>query len=163
VTEDRRISKVRMVDVSDREVTHRVCVSSGRIRMGESTLRAVREGAVGKGDVLAAAQVSAMGGAKLTPYLLPLCHPLSITGIDVEFAFEEAPPAVVVRSSVSGHERTGYEMEALTSTTVALLTIYDMLKPMDDDMEIGPVVLESKSGGKSGTRRRKKTTSGEQL
>ncbi len=145
-----------MVDVSDKEVTHRVSVSSGRITMRESTLRAVREGAVEKGDVLAVAHVAALGGAKLTPRLLPLCHPLSITGIEVGFAFEESPPAVVVRSSVSGHERTGYEMEAMTATTVALLTIYDMLKPLDDVLEIGPVVLEAKSGGKSGEWMRRK-------
>lgn len=156
-------SKVRMVDVSNKGISHRTSRASGRITMEEATLQAVRQGTVQKGDVLVAAQVAAIGGAKLTPHLIPLCHPLSITGIDVEFAFEESPPAVVVISSVSGYDRTGYEMEAMTSVMTALLTIYDMLKPLDKKMEIGSVVLDAKSGGKSGSWSRKERSGGDQV
>ena len=146
-------SKGRMVDITDRDETYRTSVAGGRISMRASTLETVKEGKVEKGDVFSVAHVAAIHSAKMTPYLIPLCHPLNITGLDVRFAFEEDPPSISIRTSVNGFDRTGFEMEAMTATTVALLTIYDMLKPLDDTMEIGPVRLEAKSGGKSGAWR----------
>ncbi len=142
--------KVKMVDVSDKEKTQRTSVSCGRIVMDESTLRLVREGKVEKGDVITVAHVAAIQSAKITPLIIPLCHPLNITSVNVEFGFDRSPPAIHVRTKVKGFDRTGYEMESMTATVTALLTIYDMLKPVDKKMEIGPVFLESKSGGKSG-------------
>ncbi|MFQ6104557.1 MAG: cyclic pyranopterin monophosphate synthase MoaC [Candidatus Glassbacteria bacterium] len=147
-------AKVKMVDVSGKEEAYRTSISSGRITMNASTLELVKGGKVEKGDVLSVAHVAAIHSAKMTPYLVPLCHPLNITWVDVRFIFEDNPPSILVRTSVNGHDRTGFEMESMTATTVALLTIYDMLKPLDDSMEIGSVRLEAKSGGKSGDWRR---------
>jgi cyclic pyranopterin phosphate synthase len=148
--------KVKMVDVTEKKKTHRTSVSSGLISMTSPTLEIVKKGKVDKGDVIAVAHVAAITGAKLTPTIIPLCHPLNITGVDVRFEFEDDPPAVRVITEVKGYDRTGYEMEAMTATMAALLTIYDMLKPVDDSMVIGPVLLESKSGGKSGKWHRDK-------
>jgi len=144
------VKKVSMVDVTAKQKTHRTSVSSGLISMTAPTLEMVKSGKVGKGDVIAVAHVAAITSAKMTPMIIPLCHPLNITGVDVEFEFEEGPPSVRVTAHVKGYDRTGYEMEAMTAAMAALLTIYDMLKPVDDTMEIGPVHLVSKSGGKSG-------------
>jgi len=148
--------KVRMVDVTGKRKTRRTSESSGLISMAPGTLDRVKKGKIDKGDVITVAHVAAIGSAKLTPMIIPLCHPLNITGVDVRFEFVEAPPAIRVTARVTGFDRTGYEMEAMTAVMAALLTIYDMLKPVDDSMEIGPVLLESKSGGKSGDWRRRK-------
>jgi cyclic pyranopterin phosphate synthase len=139
-----------MADISGKEKTSRISVAQGRIVMKETTLRLVKEGAIEKGEVLCVAQIAGIQAAKMTPLAIPLCHPVSISHVQVTCSFEESPPSILVRAEVKGHERTGYEVEAMTSAAVALLSIYDMLKPVDDELEIGSIRLEAKSGGKSG-------------
>ena len=138
----------RMVDVGGKSETARVATAEGRIRMTSAALAAVREGSGPKGDVLAAARIAGIMAAKKTAELIPLCHPLALEAVTVEFAFEE--DAVRVTASVSLTGRTGVEMEAMTATSVALLTIYDMAKALDKGMIIEGVRLLAKTGGKSG-------------
>lgn len=140
--------KARMVDVGGKAETQRVAVASGRISMNRAALAAIRDGAVPKGDVLAAARIAGIMAAKKTAELIPLCHPLALTSVTVDFAIEDG--AVVVTSSAALTGRTGVEMEALTATSVALLTIYDMAKAIDKGMVIGDLRLIEKRGGKSG-------------
>ena len=145
----------RMVDVGDKAETDRVAVASGAVEMEAATLARVRAGTIEKGDVLQIARVAAIQGLKRTAELIPLCHPLRVTGVDVEFTLEDLPDPgrgrVGVRATVRARDRTGVEMEALTAVTVAALTIYDMCKAIDRGMRITAVQLELKSGGKSGT------------
>jgi len=147
----------RMVDVGDKSESERVAIASGRVEMEAATLAAIRAATVKKGDVLATARLAAIGGAKRTSELIPLCHPLRLTGIDVELTAtdEGGRPRVEIRATVRAFDRTGVEMEALTAVAVAGLTIYDMCKAIDRGMQIGEVRLEEKRGGKSGpwTRR----------
>lgn len=143
-------ARVRMVDISGKKTTLRASRARGRIRMTQSTLRLVREGRVEKGDVLSVAQVAAIQAVKMTPLVIPLCHPVSVSHVKVEFELEESQPAISVRAEVRGYDRTGYEVESMMAASVALLTIYDMLKPLESSLEIGPLYLEAKSGGKSG-------------
>lgn len=144
-----------MVDVSDKPVTYRVAVAEGRIRMDASTLEHVRKGDHKKGDVLGIARIAGVMAAKKTAELVPLCHPLPLTSIEIEFESEDTPPAVYCRVTTSTHGRTGVEMEALTATQIALLTIYDMCKAVDRGMTIESVKLLEKRGGKSGHWKRK--------
>jgi cyclic pyranopterin phosphate synthase len=143
--------QAHMVDIGDKAETHRVAVASGRIRMQPATLALVRAGTASKGDVLGVARIAAIQGAKRTSELIPLCHPLALTRVAVEFAIEEAANAV--RCTVQAETRgpTGVEMEALTAVQVGLLTIYDMCKAADRGMVIEDVSLLEKRGGKSGT------------
>ena len=138
----------RMVDVGGKAETARSSTASGHIRMAPATLAAVREGSGPKGDVLAAARIAGIMGAKRTGELIPLCHPLALDAVSVEFAFAGNGITVTARASLTG--RTGVEMEALTAATVALLTIYDMAKALEKGMVIGDVRLIEKTGGKSG-------------
>ena len=140
--------RARMVDVGGKEETERVAVASGRVRMRPETVNLIREGRAAKGDVLAVAQVAAVMGAKRTPDLIPMCHPLMLTRIDV--AFEVEDDEVGIEASVATRGRTGVEMEALTAVATAALTIYDRLKAVDRGMVIGDVRLEHKEGGRSG-------------
>lgn len=137
-----------MVDIGEKEVTERVAVASGRVRMDAETVELVRQGRAAKGDVLAVAQVAAVMGAKKTSDLIPMCHPLMLTRIDVSFALTEK--AVVIEATVATKGRTGVEMEALTAVASAALTIYDMLKAVDRGMRIEEIQLERKEGGRSG-------------
>jgi cyclic pyranopterin phosphate synthase len=137
-----------MVGVGDKAETDRVAVASGRVQMAPSTIALVREGRAAKGDVLAVAQVAAVMGAKRTPDLIPMCHPLMLTSIDV--AFDLRPDHVSIEATVSTRGRTGVEMEALTAVATAALTIYDMLKAVDREMVIEGIQLERKEGGRSG-------------
>ena len=143
-----------MVDVGAKPVTAREARASGWIRLGRATLRAIRENALAKGDVLAVARVAGIQGAKETPRLVPLCHVLALEHVEVELRLEEAPPSVLVEAAVRASGKTGVEMEALTAVTIALLTVYDMVKAIDRGAEIGGIRLEQKSGGKSGEWRR---------
>jgi cyclic pyranopterin phosphate synthase len=147
----------RMVDVGDKAESERVAVASGRVEMEPATLAAIRAATIKKGDVLATARLAAIGGAKRTSELIPLCHPVRVTGIDVELTptDEGGAPRVEIRATVRAFDRTGVEMEALTAVAVAGLTIYDMCKAIDRGMRIGEVRLDEKRGGKSGpwTRR----------
>ncbi len=137
-----------MVDISAKDTTVREAVAEGRITLSAEALAAVRAGAVKKGDVLATARIAGIMAAKKTSDLIPLCHPLALSKVAVDFEFEDGGIRVVALARLSG--QTGVEMEALTAATVALLTIYDMAKALDKAMRISDVRLLSKSGGKSG-------------
>ena len=142
--------EAHMVDVAAKAVTHRRAVASGRILMNAETLRLIEQGGHKKGDVLGIARIAAIMAAKKTSELIPLCHPLALTHIDIAFALDTATPGVNCTSTVETDGKTGVEMEALTAVQTALLTIYDMCKAVDRGMTITDVRLEEKSGGKSG-------------
>ncbi len=137
-----------MVDVSDKAVTTREAVAKGRISMSADAAAAIRDGSAKKGDVLAVARVAGIMGAKRTSDLIPLCHPLPISSVSIDLAPDAS--GVNATATVRTTGQTGVEMEALTAVSIALLTIYDMVKAVDKSMEIGPVRLVSKTGGKSG-------------
>lgn len=137
-----------MVDISAKAATVREAVAEGRITMSAEALATIKEGAVKKGDVLATARVAGIMAAKKTSDLIPLCHPLALSKVAVDFAFEEGSIRVTALARLTG--QTGVEMEALTAASVALLTIYDMAKALDKGMVISGLRLLSKSGGKSG-------------
>jgi cyclic pyranopterin phosphate synthase len=141
----------RMVDVSAKSDTQRQAVVKGVVRMQASTLDRIKKGQMAKGDVLAVAQLAGIMAAKQTPHLIPLCHPLLIAEVKVEFSLDEANSAVEITTTVKSTGKTGVEMEALTATAVAALTIYDMCKAVDRSMKIENIRLVKKSGGKSGT------------
>lgn len=138
----------RMVDVGGKSETRRTAVATGRIAMSAEALSAIRTGDVPKGDVLAAARIAGIMAAKKTGELIPLCHPLALDSVTVDFAFENDTLRATATASLTG--KTGVEMEALTAASVALLTIYDMAKALDKGMVIESVRLLSKTGGKSG-------------
>ena len=139
-----------MVDVSDKSETHRIAVAEGRIHMQADTLRQIQEGSSRKGDVLAVARVAGIMATKHTPNLIPLCHPLPLSHVSIEFSLEETPPAVCARARCETRAVTGVEMEALTAVHITLLTIYDMCKSVDRGMQIDGIALLQKSGGRSG-------------
>jgi cyclic pyranopterin phosphate synthase len=138
----------RMVDVGGKAETRRVAIASGRIRMSTEALVAIRDGQVPKGDVIAAARIAGIMAAKKTAELIPLCHPLALHAVTVDFAVESDALRATATASLSG--RTGVEMEAMTAVSLALLTIYDMAKAVDKAMVIEEVRLLEKRGGKSG-------------
>jgi cyclic pyranopterin phosphate synthase len=138
----------RMVDVGGKAETPRRAVASGRITMSAEALAAIREGNAPKGDVLAAARIAGIMAAKRTGELIPLCHPLGLEAVTVDFTFEDDGVRATATASLTG--KTGVEMEAMTAVSVALLTIYDMAKAVDKGMEICEVRLIAKTGGKSG-------------
>ncbi len=138
----------RMVDISAKPATLREATASGRIDMSREPLAAIRAGTVKKGDVLSVARIAGIMAAKKTADLIPLCHPLPISGVTVDLALDDT--GVTATATVSTTHGTGVEMEAMTAVSVALLTIYDMAKAMDRGMVIGQVRLLAKSGGKSG-------------
>ena len=140
----------RMVDVSEKAATERVAVAEGRVRMSAETLALVMSGNAKKGDVLGAARIAGIMAAKKTSELIPLCHPLAITKVEVDVAPDEAAPALLVRATVKVTGPTGVEMEALTAVSVACLTIYDMIKAVERGAVIEGIRLIEKSGGKSG-------------
>lgn len=143
--------RIKMVDVGGKQVTARQAVAKGRITMQDTTFNMVREGNLPKGDALATAKVAGIMAAKKTPGLLPLCHPLLIEDISVEYTLDKKATAVEITATVKGSGKTGYEMEALMAVTIAALTIYDMCKGVDNKLKIDNIRLVSKSGGKSGT------------
>ena len=140
--------RARMVDVTEKAATARTAVAEGRIRMNRETAELIRTGGMAKGDVLAVAQVASIMAAKRTPDIIPMCHSLRLTGVDIVFTLEEE--AVQIRAAVRCKGETGVEMEALTAVSAAALTIYDMCKAVQKDMEIGEIRLCRKTGGKSG-------------
>ena len=145
--------RARMVDISAKADTARVAVARGSVRMKPEALRALLRGEIAKGNVLTTAQVAGVMAAKKTHELIPMCHPLLLTGIDVELAPDEKASTVEITATVRTTGKTGVEMEALTAVTVAGLTIYDMCKAVDKGMRLEAVRLVSKSGGKSGDYR----------
>jgi cyclic pyranopterin phosphate synthase len=142
--------QAHMVDVAQKQDTHRVAIAVGRIVMRPETLEGIRKGAVGKGDVLGVARVAAIQGAKRTSELIPLCHPLALSSVSIEFKILGERNSVECSARTETVGRTGVEMEALTAVSVALLTIYDMCKAVDRGMRIEGVRLMEKHGGKSG-------------
>ncbi len=145
-------AQARMVDVTSKQVTERVAVASGVVRMSAETVRLVMERSLDKGDALAVARVAGIMGAKRTADLIPLCHPIGISSVDL--SLEEIDEGIAITATVKTAERTGVEMEALTAVTTAALTLYDMVKGTERAAEITDVRLESKSGGKSGAWKR---------
>ncbi|MFC7678358.1 cyclic pyranopterin monophosphate synthase MoaC [Paenibacillus sp. GCM10028914] len=141
--------RAKMVDVSDKDVTSRTATAVTTVKMHPDTLRRIQEGGVAKGDVLAVAQVAAIMAAKKTSDWIPMCHPLPLTGVNVEFG-NNGVDELYIEATVKITGKTGVEMEALTAVSAAALTVYDMCKAMQKDMEIGPTKLLKKTGGKSG-------------
>lgn len=139
-----------MVDVSDKAVTDRVAVAAGRINMAPETFDIISEGRAKKGDVLSVARLAGIMGAKKTPDLIPLCHPLPVTKVAVDLTLDPELPGVQIEATVKTTGQTGVEMEALTAVSVAALTVYDMVKAVDKSMEIGGIRVLLKDGGKSG-------------
>lgn len=146
--------QAHMVDVGDKSATHRVAVAEGWIRMLPETLARIRQGDHKKGDVLGIARVAGIMAAKKTADLIPLCHPLALTRVEIELTPEDAPAGVHCMATVETHGKTGVEMEALTAVQIALLTIYDMCKAVDRGMTLQDIRLREKRGGKSGDWRR---------
>ena len=143
--------KARMVDVSDKAETERSATAKGSVLMQPTTLALIRDGGVKKGDVLSVARLAGIMGAKKTPDLIPLCHPLALTSVQVDLTLDEARNAVDITATCKLVGKTGVEMEALTAVSVAALTVYDMCKAVDKAMQIVDIRLTHKSGGKSGT------------
>jgi len=139
-----------MVDVSDKDVTARVAVAEGHVRMARATFDLIAEGRAKKGDVLSVARLAGIMGAKKTPDLIPLCHPLPVTKVAVDLTLDPDLPGVRIEGTVKTTGQTGVEMEALTAVSVAALTVYDMAKAADKAMEIGGIRVILKDGGKSG-------------
>jgi cyclic pyranopterin phosphate synthase len=141
----------RMVDVGSKAETHRTATASGYIRMLPATLQIVATGKAKKGDVLGIARIAAIQAAKKTSELVPLCHPVALTSVEVEFTLDKKASRIECRATVECTARTGVEMEALTAVQVGLLTIYDMCKAVDRGMAMGEIRLLEKHGGKSGS------------
>jgi len=148
--------EARMVDVSPKKESAREAVARVILKMRPATLHAIRAGQMAKGDVLGVARTAGIMAAKRTPDLIPLCHPLRITGCDVTFALDTKRSTVTIEASVRTVDKTGVEMEALTAAAVAGLTVYDMVKAVDRGIVLTDLCLLEKSGGKSGVWRRKK-------
>lgn len=140
----------RMVDVSGKPDTYRQAIACGTVRMKAATLDLIKEGKMAKGDVLASARLAGIMAAKRTSDLIPLCHPLLIGNVSVDFTMDDSASAVEIKASVNSIGKTGVEMEALTAVAVSALTIYDMCKAADRDITIDHIRLTAKSGGKSG-------------
>ena len=143
-----------MVDVSNKPDTHRTATATGSIQVSPEIMAAVKSGNVKKGDVLGVARVAGIMGVKRTSELIPMCHPLPLTGIDITFALSDQPAMVEILAAVTCTGVTGVEMEALTAVSVAALTVYDMCKAVQKNMEITNIRLLEKSGGKSGDYKR---------
>ncbi len=141
---------IRMIDVTGKKETERQAIAKGKIQMKPATLELIRKGELEKGDVLAAAKTAGIMGAKETHRLIPLCHPLQLTYIAVEFDLRDEGNLVEITASAKGMGKTGFEMEALVAVAVSALTIYDMCKAVDKNMTIGDIRLVRKSGGRSG-------------
>ena len=141
----------QMVNVGEKDETRRVAVAGGRVNMSQDTLNTVKSGGLKKGDVLSVAQLAGIMGAKQTAHLIPLCHPLALSHVDVQLTLNEPDCAIDIRAECHLDGKTGVEMEALTAVSVAALTVYDMCKAVDKAMVIRDIRLLHKSGGKSGT------------
>ena len=139
-----------MVDVTEKTVTHRTALAEVTVRCAPETVAAIRSGGVRKGDVLAVAQVAGIMAAKRNWELIPMCHPIRLTGVDISFSLDEAESTIGIRATARCKGETGVEMEALTAVSVAALTVYDMCKAVQRDIRIGDICLVRKSGGKSG-------------
>ena len=142
--------KARMVDVSAKKITRREAIAAGAVHMKPATMRLIKEGSIAKGDVLGIARIAGIMAAKKTSELVPLCHPLNVASITVDFSFDEDKSKIDIKTTVKITGLTGVEMEALVAASVAALTIYDMCKSADKEMVISDIMLLEKRGGKSG-------------
>ena len=147
--------RARMVDVTEKDVTHRIASARGTVFMRPETLKLIMEKRVEKGDVFSVARVAGIMAAKKTPELIPMCHPLNVTSIEIDLVPREKPSRVEIEARVKVAGKTGVEMEAMTAVAVCGLTIYDMCKAVDREMSVSEIRLVKKSGGKSGTFIRK--------
>lgn len=147
--------RAKMVDVGDKDPSHRTAVAGARVLVSRDTFDLIHSGGMKKGDVLTVAQIAGVMGAKRTPELIPMCHPIQITGINLELSLDEVRCAVDIRATVSCDGKTGVEMEALTAASTAALTVYDMCKAVQKDMVITDVRLITKTGGVHGDFHRK--------
>lgn len=147
--------RARMVDVSEKEITSRIAIARGTIHMRSETLALILEDKIEKGDVFSVARVAGIMAAKKTSELIPMCHPLNITSVEIDLTPQSEPARVEIEASARVSGKTGVEMEAMTAVSIAGLTIYDMCKAVDREMSIGEIRLVKKSGGKSGTFIRK--------
>jgi cyclic pyranopterin phosphate synthase len=143
----------RMVDVGDKPISRRMARASGVVRMAAETLALIRDRRLAKGDVLEVARLAGIMGAKRTPELIPLCHPLPLDSVTIDFSFPDST-TLAIEAAARVTARTGIEMEALTAVSMAALTVYDMCKSVDRSISIGAIQLEEKSGGRSGNWRR---------
>jgi cyclic pyranopterin phosphate synthase len=143
--------RARMVDVTEKSETKRTAIATGRVLVNEETFRMIETGGMAKGDVLGTAQIGGIMGAKHTPDLIPMCHPIFLSGVDIAFHMNRADLAVEITATAKCTGVTGVEMEAMTAVSVAALTIYDMCKAVQKDMVISDIKLMKKTGGKSGT------------
>jgi cyclic pyranopterin phosphate synthase len=146
--------KARMVDVSGKPVTARMARATGSIQMRRETLDAIRSNTVAKGDVLGVARVAGIMAAKRTSELVPLCHPIALSDVSVDFTLDDALPGIRVDATAKTAAQTGVEMEAIMAVSVSLITVYDMAKALDKSMVIGAISLTEKVGGKSGSWKR---------
>ena len=142
--------RAKMVDVGEKPISQRVAVAAGRVLVNEKTFALIKSGGMKKGDVLTVAQIAGVMGAKRTPDIIPMCHPILMDGIDLKLSLDEARLSVEIEARVSCDGRTGVEMEALSAVSVAALTVYDMCKAVQKDMVISDIRLMSKSGGVHG-------------
>lgn len=142
-------ANIRMVDITQKPVTHREAIATGKVIMQTSTLDFIKEGKLPKGDVLTTARIAGIAAAKNTHHLIPLCHPLLIDHIIIDFFLNEQNSSVDITATVKGSGKTGFEMEALTAVTISALTIYDMCKTIDHTLRLEDIRLLKKSGGKS--------------
>jgi cyclic pyranopterin phosphate synthase len=147
--------EVGMVDVGEKKITKREAKAHAAVRMSPDTMALVREGKIPKGEVLTCAKIAGILAAKNTHHMIPMCHPLPINWVDLKFTLNDAKSRIEIESEVRVEAKTGVEMEALTAAVVSALTIYDMCKGIDKEMEISEIYLEKKSGGRSGTYKRK--------
>ena len=154
LTHVNRKGQARMVDVTKKEKTQRMAVAFGRVKMKPATLDLIAKNKLAKGDVLGVARIAGIQAAKQTASLIPLCHPLGLTGVEIEFKSDKKSSLIAVTATIKCTDRTGVEMEALTAAAVACLTIYDMAKAVDKGMVISDIKLLEKRGGKSGDWRR---------
>lgn len=142
--------RARMVDISAKDDTNRVAIAQGKIHMQPATLQTIKTGGIKKGDVLAVAQVAGIMGAKQTACMIPMCHPVMLTSVDIEFEYDDQESAIIVQAIAKTSGKTGVEMEAIMAVSTALITIYDMCKAIDRWMVIADIQLMEKAGGKSG-------------
>lgn len=143
-----------MVDVGDKKITNRIAIASGRVFVNKETFALIKNGGMKKGDVLTTAQIAGIMGAKKTPQIIPMCHPIMINGVDMDLKLNEADLSIDITSSVKCDGKTGVEMEALTACSIAALTVYDMCKAVQKDMVISDIKLMEKTGGVHGDFKR---------
>ena len=151
--------RARMVDISQKSVTERVALARGRVQVSNASLSALKAGGIKKGDPIAISELAGIIGAKKTADLIPLCHPLPLTGVNVQIEIDETASSLIVSARVKTTGKTGVEMEALTAVSVSCLTLYDMLKAIDKSMIISDIELIEKSGGRSGEYKKPETES----